>query len=119
MIINSLNDIEKFFDSIWMEFKSIITDLQVENNYDKNDLEIIHEYIKRYVDRGKKDIIDEIKKGKKYRIPEDNFIVKLTKEFEESIDGQGLFRSLLLHNGNQILKEIIFRIKQNKYSNNL
>jgi hypothetical protein len=118
MLINSLNDVEKFFNSIWIKFNSIITELICENNYDKNDLEDIYDFIKRYLDHDKKDMMDEIKKGKKYHIPEDDFMLELVKQFEENIQGQGLFRSFILYNGNQVLKEIIFRIKQNEYSNN-
>lgn len=60
-------------------------------------------------------MIDEIKKGKKYSIPENDFMLDLAKQFEEHIQGQGLFRSVLLFNGNQVLKEIIQRIKKNIY----
>jgi len=116
MIINSNTDVEKFFDKIWKEFYRIITDLYIDNNYDKNDLEDIYDYIKSYLEQGKKEMMDEIKKGKKYHIPEDHFMLELVKQFEENIEGQGLFRSLLLFNGNQVLKEIILKIKQITYS---
>lgn len=115
MTINSLDDVEKFFDAIWQRFNSIISDLIVENNYHKNDLENISDYIKRYLDHGKKDMIDEIHKGKKYSIPEDDFMFNLAKEFEGSMQGQGIFRSFLLFNSNQVLKEIIQRINRNEY----
>ena len=115
MIINSLDNVEIFFGIIWQKFNRIITDLIVENNYHKNDLEDISDYIKRYLDHGKKDIIDEIKKGKKYSIPEDDFMFNLAKEFEGSMQGQGIFRSILLFNSNQVLKEIINRIERNQY----
>ena len=115
MTINSLNDVEKFFGAIWQRFNSIISELIVENNYHKNDLENISDYIKRYLDHGKKDMIDEIKKGKKYSIPEDDFMFNLAIEFEGSMQGQGIFRSILLFKSNQVLKEIINRIEQNQY----
>lgn len=119
IIINSLSDVEKFFDTIWMELNHVITDLNFAKNYNKNDLEDIYDFIKRYLEHGKKDMMDEIKKGKKFSIPENDFILELVKQFEEGIQGQGLLRSLLLFNGNQILKEIILRIRRNKYSKNL
>ena len=115
IVINSLNDVEKFFHIIWQELNRIITDLIAENNYHKNDLDDIYDFIKRYLEHGKKDMTDEIKKGKTYSIPEQDFMLDLASQFEENIQGQGLFRSILLLNGNRLLKEIIERIRQNKF----
>ena len=115
MIINSLNDVDKFIDTISQEFNHIMTDLNIENKYHQNDLDDIYDFIKRDLEHDKKDMIDAIKKGKKLRIPEDDFMLELVNQFEESIQGQGIFRSLLLFKGNQILKDVILRIKQITY----
>jgi len=113
--INSLDDVEKFFDAVWQRYNSIISDLIVENNYHKNDLENISDYIKRYLNHCKKDMVDEIYNCNKYSIPEDEFMFNPAKEFEGSIQAQDLFRSILLFNSNQVLKEIIQRINRSEY----